>query len=193
MPLPASVTWSAFSDEKQMPFSLWPSSVRSLSLAVMTATLAPASANAASSVPARRYFASFIITSAPASAVPEIVAADAVHGRRRAGHDRQVVRVGERRHDAVGGAGRCRVRRATARKGARPAAMACVDVVGLAAVDADDDQRTVRPAVGAAVDGDGAAGGMSSSPPRARGGLGAAAAASMRRGASARGCAITWS
>ena len=67
MPLPSSVTWSAFSDEKQIPFSLWPSSERSLSFAVTTATLAPASASAASNVPARRYFASFIITSACAS------------------------------------------------------------------------------------------------------------------------------
>ena len=50
-----------------MPRSLWPSSERSLSLAVTTATFAPASANAASSVPARRYLGSFIMTSAPAS------------------------------------------------------------------------------------------------------------------------------
>jgi hypothetical protein len=67
MPLTASVTWSAFSDEKQIPCSLWPSSERNLSFAVITATLAPASASAASSVPARRYLASFIMTSAFAS------------------------------------------------------------------------------------------------------------------------------
>ena len=67
MPLAASVASSAFSDEKQIPFSWWPSSARSLSFAVTTATLAPASASAARIVPARRYFASFIITSAPAS------------------------------------------------------------------------------------------------------------------------------
>ena len=67
MPFSASVTSSAFSDEKQMPVILWPSSARSLSLAVTTATFAPASANAARIVPARRYFGSFIITSAPAS------------------------------------------------------------------------------------------------------------------------------
>src|SRR5664279_5352444 len=50
-----------------MPVILWPSSERSLSLAVTTATLAPASASAARIVPARRYLASFIITSARAS------------------------------------------------------------------------------------------------------------------------------
>ncbi len=67
MPLASSVTSADFSEEKQMPSSLWPSSERSLSLAVMTATRAPASASAARMVPARRYLASFIITSAPDS------------------------------------------------------------------------------------------------------------------------------
>ncbi len=67
MPFAAIVASLARSDEKQMPDILWPSSARSLSLAVTTATLAPASANAARIVPARRYFGSFIITSAPAS------------------------------------------------------------------------------------------------------------------------------
>ncbi|MCY1242544.1 hypothetical protein D9M72_555090 [compost metagenome] len=67
MPFSSIVTWSDFSDEKQMPFILWPSSLRSLSLAVTTASLAPASANAASTVPARRYLGSFIITSWPSS------------------------------------------------------------------------------------------------------------------------------
>ncbi len=54
MPFSASVTWSAFSEEKQMPFIRWPRSLRSLSLAVMTATFAPASEKAARIVPARR-------------------------------------------------------------------------------------------------------------------------------------------
>ncbi len=67
MPFSCSVTWSAFSDEKQMPFILWPSSVRSLSLAVTTATLCPASASAARIVGARSHFGSFIITSVPLS------------------------------------------------------------------------------------------------------------------------------
>ena len=64
----ATVAWSAFSAEKQMPRSLWPSSSRSLSLAVMTATLQPLSARAASSVGARSHFGSFIMTSTPFSA-----------------------------------------------------------------------------------------------------------------------------
>ena len=136
-----------------MPFSRWPSSARSLSLAVTTATLAPASANAARIVPARRYFGSFIITSALASRVEEVVAADAVHRRRRAGDDRQVVRVGEPRHDAVGGEARApAVERGQPRRAARRDRL--VDVVGLAAVDADDDERALGPAIAAAVDGD---------------------------------------
>ena len=44
-----------------------PSSVRSLSFAVITTTFAPAFENAARMVSARRYFASFIITSSSAS------------------------------------------------------------------------------------------------------------------------------
>jgi hypothetical protein len=44
-----------------------PRRVRSLSLAVMTTTLAPAFEKPASRVSARRYFASFIITSSSAS------------------------------------------------------------------------------------------------------------------------------
>ena len=67
MPLRSSVASAAFSDEKQIPAIRCPSSARSLSLAVTTATLAPAPANAARMVPARRYLGSFIITSAPAS------------------------------------------------------------------------------------------------------------------------------
>jgi hypothetical protein len=67
MPFSPTVASAAFSDEKQMPFILCPRSLRSLSLAVTTATLAPASDSAASTVPARRYLGSFIITSASAS------------------------------------------------------------------------------------------------------------------------------
>ena len=54
IPFSTAVTLSAFSDEKQIPFILWPSSARSLSFAVTTATFAPASANAAIRVPPRR-------------------------------------------------------------------------------------------------------------------------------------------
>ena len=68
MPFSACVASAAFSEEKQMPpFSLCPRSFLSLSFAVTTATLAPVSESAASTVPARRYFGSFIITSASAS------------------------------------------------------------------------------------------------------------------------------
>ena len=67
MPFVSGVSWSAFSAEKQMPFMPLPSRVRSLSLAVTTATLAPAFEKPASRVSARRYFASFIITSSSAS------------------------------------------------------------------------------------------------------------------------------
>ena len=67
MPCSALVTSLAFSAEKQMPRILWPRSRRSLSLAVITATLQPASLSAASSVGARSHFGSFIMTSVPLS------------------------------------------------------------------------------------------------------------------------------
>ena len=67
MPCSASVVSSAFSDEKQMPVMLCPSSRRSLSFAVTAATRAPVAASAARMVPHRRYFGSFIMTSAPVS------------------------------------------------------------------------------------------------------------------------------
>ena len=41
-PVSSSIAWSAFSADTQIPFRPWPSSVRSLSLAVTTATFAPA-------------------------------------------------------------------------------------------------------------------------------------------------------
>ena len=84
-------------------------------------------------------------------AVPEVVAADAVDRRRHAGDDRQVVGIGERRHDAVGGqAGAALAQRREERRAARGDGL--VDVLGLAAVDADDDERRVGLAVAAAVD-----------------------------------------
>ena len=67
MPCSASVVSLAFSDEKQTPRIPWPSSRRSLSFAVTTASRAPSRANAARMVPQRRYRGSFIMTSAPAS------------------------------------------------------------------------------------------------------------------------------
>ena len=146
------VAWSAFSDEKQMPFSLWPSSLRSLSLAVTTATLAPASANAASIVPRAQVLRVVHHHFGAGVAVAEVVAADAVHGRRRAGDDRQVVRVGEAtapRSRRSGGAAWRGCARASGRGLPRPRC----DVVGLAAVDADDDGGLLRRLVAPAVDG----------------------------------------
>jgi hypothetical protein len=87
-------------------------------------------------------------------AVPEIVAADAVHRRRRAGDDRHVVRVRERRHDAVGREAGAAVREAGEPR-RRAGADREVDVVGLATVDAHDDDGLLRGRVGAAVEGDG--------------------------------------
>ena len=72
MPLSCTVALSAFSEENAMarPVDMsrpLPSIARSLSLAVTTATLAPASWNACMMVGARRKLASFIITSLPAA------------------------------------------------------------------------------------------------------------------------------
>ncbi len=72
MPFSASVVVSDFSDEKHTAApprqsSPSPSSARSLSLAVTTATFAPARWNAAKMVGARRKRGSFIITSSPVS------------------------------------------------------------------------------------------------------------------------------
>ena len=65
MPFSLSVASSDFSEEKQMPSMPWPSRRRSLSFAVITATVWPASASAASSVGARSHLGSFIMTSVP--------------------------------------------------------------------------------------------------------------------------------
>src|SRR6218665_3842154 len=84
-----------------MPFSLWPSSLRSLSLAVTTATLAPASAKAASRVSARRYLGVFHSHFCAAGRIKKRVATTAVRGGGHAGDDGQVVGIGEGRHHAV--------------------------------------------------------------------------------------------
>ena len=65
IPCSSFVVSSAFSDEKQIPCMPWPSSRRSLSFAVTTATRAPARDSAARRVSQRRNFGSFIITSWP--------------------------------------------------------------------------------------------------------------------------------
>src|SRR5262249_41492154 len=87
----------------------------------------------------------------PALAVIEIVAADAVHGRRRAGDDGEIVWIGEARHhaiaDGVGAVGQ----HPTA-PGHTPAAHRLREIGGLAAVNADDDDGLARPGVGLAVD-----------------------------------------
>ncbi len=66
-PCSATVVRSACSEEKHTPCMPWPSRRRSLSLAVTTASEAPARENAARMVSDLRYLGSFIITSAPAS------------------------------------------------------------------------------------------------------------------------------
>ncbi len=68
IPFSANVTWSDFSDEKQIApsspkLSSLPSSRRSLSLAVTIAIFAPASWNALKIVGARSSSGSFIMTS----------------------------------------------------------------------------------------------------------------------------------
>ena len=89
-------------------------------------------------------------------AVPEVVAADAVHGGRHAGDDGEVVRICEARHHA-GPEEPCALRRGRGQKrhGAGPERL--LDVVGLTAVHADDHERARRPRVGSPVDGDGLA------------------------------------
>ena len=129
-----------------------PSSSRSLSLAVTTATLAPAFWNASKIVGARSHLGSFIIVSRPGLRVDEIVAADAVHRRRPAGDDRQIVGIGEARHRAKAAA--------VLALGDHPrrdwaSALRAGDfhIVRLAAIAADDHQRRLRPGIGAAVHG----------------------------------------
>ena len=79
-------------------------------------------------------------------AIEAVIAGDAVHRRRRAGHDRDIVRVGEGRHDSIGGAEKAvAAERADRRKDAvRDAAL---EVFGIAPVDADDHGRMLRFAV----------------------------------------------
>ena len=83
-------------------------------------------------------------------AVIEEVAGDAVHGRRPAGDDRQVVRVGETRDHRQ----RERVRAGLQypiEVGAKPLLDSALDVAGLGTVDTNDDGRRIRNAIGAAI------------------------------------------
>ena len=90
-------------------------------------------------------------------AVPEKVAANAVHRRRGAGDDRQVIGIGERRHHAIGGQAGAAVLEACEER--RDAGFdGLIDVVRLAAVDAHNDDRVLGPAIFAAIDGKGFAG-----------------------------------
>ena len=127
------------------PSSLWPSSARSLSLAVTTATLAPGVRERREDRAGAQVLGVVHHHFGAGVAVPEVVAADAVHRRRRAGDDRQVVGIRERRHDAVGGEAGARIAQPREVRRA-PGGDRLVDVLGLAAVDADDDERPSRPA-----------------------------------------------
>ena len=97
---------SAISDEKQMPCrgdrarAAW----RNLSLAVTAAVATPACAISARIVSPRTSSRSVIMISRAGLAVEAEIAGDAVHRRRHAGDDRDVVRVGEGRHRRIGGA-----------------------------------------------------------------------------------------
>ena len=85
--------------------------------------------------------------------IVEIIAGDAVHGRRAAGDDRHVVRIGEARDDGmrqqIGAVFHHprHIRR-------QPLLDRALDIAGLRSVDADDDGRRFRKPVRAAVAGD---------------------------------------
>ena len=152
----SSVALSAFSEEKQtaVPSNTrpLPSSSLSLSLAVTTATLAPAFWNASKIVGARSHLGSFIIISRAGIGIDEIVAANAMHRRRLAGDDRQIVGIGEARHGGKA-APILALGDHAFRDWASSPCCACDFHIGrLAAVAADDDQRRLRPGIGAAVD-----------------------------------------
>ena len=92
-----------------------------------------------------------VITTASPLRVQVVVAGNAMHRGRRAGDQRHVVRAGEARHGAVGDGAEALVHEAgDVRDDA--VADALLDVGGIAAVDADDDDGLLRPAVGDAVE-----------------------------------------
>ena len=85
--------------------------------------------------------------------IVEIVSGDTVNSGWHPGDDRQVVRIGEARHDAVGDS----VDAAGARPGEpghRPGGDRGIHVVGLGAIDADHHQGRSRPCIAASVHGD---------------------------------------
>ena len=143
-PTSASISASAHSDEKQMPSRLRPSSLRNLSLAVIAAVLTPARAISARIVSLRIRPVVGHHDLAPAVAVEVIIAGNAVHRRRRPGHDRHVVRVREGRQHRIRRARDNPRRRTTRSSGKMPSANAAVDVLRVAPVGADDHRRPLR-------------------------------------------------
>ena len=100
MPFSSSVASSAFSAEKQMPFRPLPSSRRSLSFAVTTATLRTLFGETGEHGRGDQVLRIVHQHFGAAVAIEKVVAANAMHRGRHAGHDRQVVRVREARHHA---------------------------------------------------------------------------------------------
>ena len=84
-----------------MPRMPWPSSRRSLSLAVTTASEAPARGEGRQDRVRAQVLGIVHHHLHVRLAVVEVVAADPVHARRNSGDDRQVVRIGERRHHGI--------------------------------------------------------------------------------------------
>ena len=141
MPFPARVAASAFSAEKQMPVEPVAEQRAQLVLGRDDRDLRARVGERGEDRAGAQVLGVVHHHFGAGVAVPEVVAADPVDGRRRAGDDRQVVRIGERRHDAVGGEAGARV--AQAGEVGRPSGRdRLVDVLGLAAVDADDDERS---------------------------------------------------
>lgn len=131
----------------------WPRRARSLSLAVIAATVAPALEKTAGRVPAQG--AGVVHHDLPAQrGVEEVVAADAVHGGRNAGDDREVVGIGEAGDHAVGQKRSARVEHAIEKRCDAGADRLC-EVVQLAAAHADDHQWCIWPAIAPAIDANG--------------------------------------
>src|SRR5439155_20896770 len=86
--------------------------------------------------------------------IVEVVTRDAVDGRGGTGDDRQVVRIREARHDGPGDAVDA-VPAEPRDGGRRVSGDSSLEIFGLGPVDADDDHRTIRSVIAAAVDGDG--------------------------------------
>ncbi len=107
MPLSARVTWSDFSDEKQIAppspsVSSLPSRRRSLSLAVTMAIFRAGVLECLEDGRGAQQLGLVHHHFAIVVAVVVKVAADAVHDRRYTGDDGNIVRVGETRDDAMG-------------------------------------------------------------------------------------------